>query len=378
MTRDDVPPTVVMAGHDCLTALGRGEAEHVGSLRGTPPPPDRVAVSAADEERRLPYHHLHLPDAASRRERLFNVVEKALDRAGMNTELRAECAVLVGSSCSALPETEENWPRDAQGEDFIPLDQPGGHGELPDGLATAFGLHGPRHFIGTACSSSANALLYGQRLIRAGLCRAALVVGVDWYNQLTLRGFEALMLTDLERARPFDSRRGGLVLGEGVAAMVLARADDRPGANWRIHGGATMGDTDSPTHTSPRQVATVINEALATAGVEAGEIMAIKAHGTATGNNDEAEGRGILEVFPETPPVSSLKGAMGHTLGACGAIETATMMACVDASFWPANHGGDQPDPACGIIPNPAPRTVNFFGFGGNNCALVLERRHAT
>src|SRR3546814_18690383 len=121
---------------------------------------------------------------------------------------------------------------------------------------------------------------------------------------------------------------------------------------------------------------------LADAGVHAVEITAIKAHGTATRANDLAEGLGLTLVFGETPPpFTSPKPVLGHTLGACGALETAAFIACLDRGFIPATHHFHAPDPERPIhpLPNEQPwhggaALLHFFGFGGNNCSLVLRR----
>ena len=376
-------PPVTIAGHQVVSALGVGAGAHAAALRAGGVSPSSVELQDPEGTRSLPYLRLpHSDPGPSRHDRLLQVVADALEQADLTPEQRRDCAILVGSSSSTLPDAEDDWATRGRRADFIPMPYAGGHGEIADNLARRFDLHGARHFIGTACSSSANALLLGSRLLHGGHARAALVVGVDWYNELTLRGFEALMLLDPVRPRPFDIDRRGLVLGEGVAALVLTMAEPAQAGAWSLRGGATMGDTDSPTHTSPEGVAEVVERALGSAGIDSADLTAIKAHGTATPHNDVAEGQGLARVFgAQQPPTSSLKGAIGHTLGACGAIETAALMACIDAGFWPASHGLANADPECAIEPATAPRPcgnglflLDFFGFGGNNCALILER----
>src|SRR3546814_12919779 len=114
---------------------------------------------------------------------------------------------------------------------------------------------------------------------------------------------------------------------------------DADGAHWQLLGGASTCDTLHPTNPAPDKIATTMRMALADAGVHAGEITAIKAHGTATRANDLAEGLGLTLVFGEAPPpFTSLKPVLGHTLGACGAPETAASTAFLDHGFLPPTH----------------------------------------
>jgi 3-oxoacyl-(acyl-carrier-protein) synthase len=125
----------------------------------------------------------------------------------------------------------------------------------------------------------------------------------------------------------------------------------------------------------------VIRGALSRSGVEPGEVVTIKAHGTGTVDNDLAEGRGIARVFGASPPAfASLKGALGHTLGAAGALEVALWLGALSAGFVPGSVGFAEADPDIGVTPTvaplPAPRGVhlfNAFGFGGSCVAFAVR-----
>ncbi|MCG5529931.1 hypothetical protein LRD18_03470 [Halorhodospira halochloris] len=316
----------------------------------------------------------------------MEVARSALSQAKLSEKQKNKCALLIGSSGSTLIDAESAWLERHQNQHFIPLNNPQGHGELADKIAAKLNLFGPRYYFGTACSSSSNALYYGAKLVASGRVPAALVLGMDWYNNLTVRGFDSLLLLDPECAKPFDVDRKGLTLGEGVAALVIL-PESSDNLNWRLLGGASVADHQSPTQTTAEQIAYVIDQALTNSDVTSKQITAVKAHGTATPNNDSAEGQGISQVFgTQHPPISSLKGAFGHTLGACGAVEAAALMACVDRGVWPKCKGLENSDPECLIKPclesvslpsgGAGKYLLNFFGFGGNNSALVMERRN--
>jgi len=231
----------------------------------------------------------------------------------------------------------------------------------------------------TACSSSANALLHARDLIRRGQVARALVFGIESLAMITLSGFSSLMMLDAEGCRPFDAGREGFQPGEGVAALLL----EAEGSGARLLGGANLCDIHHVTSANPdgSGMAQSMRAALADAGVAAGEIVAIKAHATASRENDAAEAVAMHTVFGDTlPPVTALKRYLGHTSCACGAVETVAMLAALDAGFVPAAAGFVEPDPALDCIPMvraqpaaPGVYLLNYFGFGGNYASVVIE-----
>lgn len=267
----------------------------------------------------------------------------------------------------------------ARGESALAFESPG-LGLLAEQLAAECGIGGAQYTINTACSSGANALLYAAAAIRRGDCQRALVLGLEVPTRVTLAGFNSLLLVSGTRCRPFDRDRDGLILGEAAAGIVLsAQPEHGPLAGMRLRGGATACDSANITHTDANAVAHVIRDAVDHAG--APRIDAVKAHGTGTPSNDAAEAAGILAGLDgPAVPVTSLKPALGHTLGACGVLETTAAAACWRAGFLPPTPGFEQPDPALGLTPvtqaaplGPGCVLLNYFGFGGNNSALVLE-----
>jgi 3-oxoacyl-(acyl-carrier-protein) synthase len=122
-----------------------------------------------------------------------------------------------------------------------------------------------------------------------------------------------------------------------------------------------------------------MQDALSDAGMSAGEIDYINLHGTGTAENDRAEARAIRDLFGDPPPLSSVKGIFGHSLGAAGAVEAVVSVLCIVRGFIPANVGFSVPDPGLGLQPVPRGQSgkigavlSNSFGFGGNNAALIL------
>jgi 3-oxoacyl-[acyl-carrier-protein] synthase II len=259
-----------------------------------------------------------------------------------------------------------------------------------DVLATVFGLAGPRLVLSTACSSSANALGIALDWIRLGRADAVVAGGTESLCRTIFAGFNALKAMSPEPCRPFDRRRAGLNLGEGAAIMVIERADHAAARGARVHARLLGYGTSADAHhlTAPHPDGTgatlAMQRALARAGVDAAAIDYVNAHGTGTPLNDGIEAAAIHRVFGEhtrAVAVSSTKGAVGHTLGAAGAIEALATVVALRDGFVPPTVNLDDPDPACDLD---LPRThrdaglayalSNSYGFGGNNTSVVLAR----
>ncbi len=253
-----------------------------------------------------------------------------------------------------------------------------------DLIAAHLQMRGTVLTLSTGCSSSANALLVATEMLQRGHARRALVVGAEGLSAVTLSGFASLMLLDPEGCRPFDRHRAGLQIGEGIAALMLealeAHAEGQRGA--RICGGANLCDTHHLTSASPdgRVMHEVMLQAMSRAGARPVDIVAVKAHGTGSVDSDRAEGSALRSVFGDAlPPVVGLKRFLGHTLGACGAVETTALIGCLQHGFVPPTAGFSVLDPEISVAPNrtqlPASEgfyLLNFFGFGGNYTSLVM------
>ena len=342
------PAPVKLLGQAVWSTLGRGRQVHARALRQSLPAADRRKVNG----RPVPFRPLaSAPERDPLRVASLACAEEALAEAGLGPGQRERCALLLGSSCLDLP-----WHEAAARDDPSLIIREPNYGKLAARLAEALDLGGPCYTINTACSSSANAMLHAQRLLAAGLCDKALVLGVEIENRVSLQGFAALMLLSPGPYRPFDAERDGLILGEAVAAAVFGGDDDAPG--FRLLGGATRCDPSSPTNSDPDGVAALIGEALVTSGLEADELLAVKAHGTGTPNNDRGEAQALRLAGLERVPVTSLKPYTGHTLGACGAVECALLLAAWDEGFLPATPGFRTQDPEVGMAPLTRPQAL--------------------
>ncbi|MCB0793475.1 MAG: beta-ketoacyl-[acyl-carrier-protein] synthase family protein [Flavobacteriales bacterium] len=268
---------------------------------------------------------------------------------------------------------------------YLGTHDPGEHAER---IAQELGCRSIVTTISTACSSSANAIMLGSRLIRHGLLDAAIVGGTDALCKYTVNGFNSLMILDPEPCRPFDASRRGLNLGEAGAFLVLEpmeRARARGATVLGVVSGfANTNDAYHATASSPQGDGALLamQRALDMAGVAPGEVDHINVHGTGTENNDLSEGHALRRLFgTEVPQFSSTKSFTGHTLGAAGAVEAIYSLLAIQEQVMFANLRFTEPLPETGLIPIVATKKTeglrhvlsNSFGFGGNNTSLLIS-----
>ena len=247
-------------------------------------------------------------------------------------------------------------------------------------ISQKYKFGGPIYSINTACTSSANALMYAAEFIRRGDIDDAMVIGLEFFNEMTALGFWGLELISQTSMRPFRDDRDGLILGEGCSAIILSK---RPAENnFSYLSGANMGDNFSLTacNSDGTTIAAVVQQALNQAKLNAEDISLVKAHGTASLSNDEAEAAGLQQVFSDIPPVVVLKPWLGHTLGACGTNELILFYAALIRGALPKVSDADPASTSFGLkLFDESHRItegnflLNYFGFGGNNTALIIS-----
>jgi len=371
-------------GAGIATHLGTGIAENLAGLHGPPPPPRYLERRCDGRDLRIPYKPLRGFSAARAEQRLLRVIEtvvdEALSEAGLRASEQRRMALCVGSSSFDIGVSESLYREDlAEGGEVLPL-RSSSFGNLAETVRSRFGLQGEDYTFNTACTASANGLGYAARLIHTGSADHALVLGVELVNDLTALGFHGLGLLSRSEMKPFDSERDGLVLGEACSVLVLGRGDaDR----FRWRGDANMCDTTSmvAARADGSTVSDVIERALSDARLTPSAIAAVKAHGTATPLNDEAEAAGLLRTFGTVPPVCVLKPFIGHSLGACGLTELILFYRAIESGFLIATPEIGADPGALGVVLNQTERAMtrghfvlNSFGFGGNNTSVVISR----
>ncbi len=248
-----------------------------------------------------------------------------------------------------------------------------------------YNIGGVVNTFNTACSSSANAIAYGARLINAGFAKRAIVGGTDSLAKFTINGFNSLNILSSQPCRPFDAARSGLNLGEGAAFLVLEKEEDAAGRKIYgvVSGWANTNDAFHPSSLSDDGAGPymAMQQALQVAKLQPEDIGFINTHGTATENNDEKEGIAMQRLFSTPPPFASTKSNIGHTLGAAGAIEAVyCLLNLVNQEIYPALRF-ETPIETTGLKPvteyqkkNLEHVMSNSFGFGGNCSSLIFSK----
>lgn len=317
-------------------------------------------------------------------------IREALARAGVHPG-QTPVDLVLGGTTAGMYETEELLAWLSREPDAIkPMSQMLSHplSSTADHVRTAIGPFRRVRSLCSACSGGANAIILAAAWIRAGASRCVIAGGADGLCRLTFAGFGALSAVDPGPCRPFDKRRAGLNLGEGAGFVVLEPEDSarargaEPIAElrgWSV--GAEAHHITNP-ESEGTTAARVMSNALRSAGLSPFDIDYINAHGTATPLNDSMESAAIRACFGPAAKsilVSSIKGQIGHTLGAAGGIEAAVTALSVARGVVPPTAGLEEVDPACELehvtharqLPLRAAMS-NSFGFGGTDTALVF------
>jgi 3-oxoacyl-[acyl-carrier-protein] synthase I len=377
---------------ECLDALengraGMGEMHQLDSVHGQRLPVAEVKLSN-DELAQL----AGLPNTKSRTALLSLIAAKeALADAGIENIAGLRTGFISANSVGGMDKTEKFFT------EFLPDNNKGrlrdviNHecGSVTELVADALGIKDYITTISTACSSSANSIFFGARLIRNNIVDVVVTGGTDSLTKFTLNGFNTLMILDEQFCQPFDENRRGLNLGEGAGYVVLvsdkvaATLKNKPGII--LSGYCNANDAYHQTASSPDGTGSFLamSGALNKAGLQPSDIDYINLHGTGTQNNDIAEGTAIKRLFdPQYPKMSSTKTFTGHTLGASGGIEAVFSVLALKHGIIFPNLRLQTPMVDLPFVPvrefmkNTSVKHVlsNSFGFGGNCSSLIFSK----
>jgi len=261
-------------------------------------------------------------------------------------------------------------------------------GSVTELVADHLGIRDFITTISTACSSSANSLFFGARLIKHNIVDVVVAGGTDALTKFTLNGFNTLMILDHQFCKPFDENRKGLNLGEGAAYVVLVServaASLKAAPYCRLSGYCNANDAYHQTASSPEGTGSLLamQGALKRSGLQASDIDYINLHGTGTQNNDQSEGTAIMKLFdPHYPKMSSTKAFTGHTLGASGGLEAVFSALAIRHGIVYPNLRLETPMKDLPFVPETrfskgvSVKNVlsNSFGFGGNCTSLIMS-----
>ena len=259
-------------------------------------------------------------------------------------------------------------------------------GSCTNFMANHFGVFDEITTLSTACSSAANAIMLGARLLKAGRADIVIAGGTEALSRFHLNGFNSLMILDEKRCRPFDDTRAGLNLGEGAAFVVLESEEMAckrgviPHVFLTGYGNACDAFHQTASSENGKGAYLAMKEAMEMAHLAPTDIQYINAHGTGTLNNDQSESVSIQRLFGDNLPlISSTKSFTGHTTSASGSIEAVICILAMQNHFVPANLGWKY-QMTNGITPTLGVENIvlehvlcNSFGFGGNDSSLLFS-----
>jgi len=317
--------------------------------------------------------------------------KEAWDNSGVNKLPGLRTGFVSASTAGGIDKTEDFFT------DFLADNSKGklrdvlNHecGNITNIVAEKLGIKNHISTVSTACSSSANAIMYGARLIKHNIVDAVIAGGTDALTRFTLNGFNTLLVLDEQYCKPFDENRNGLNLGEGAGYVVLVSArvasllKQQPycaltgyfNANDAYHQTSTSFDGDGPYM--------AMEGALAMSGLKPENIDYINLHGTGTQNNDSSEGAAIQRLFhPHYPKMSSTKSFTGHTLGASAGVEAVFSALAIQRGVVYPNLRLEEPMTAFPFAPETAflkqqdikHVLSNSVGFGGNCSSLIFSK----
>ena len=304
---------------------------------------------------------------------LKSVVREVLEAS--NLEDFSNTLLIVGSSVGGMAESEAHYFKDKNYKNIDVNRHP--ISVISQELEAAFDFCDTRA-ISTACTSSANAFLLAKRLMKVGAYENILVVGADALCYTTVCGFYALSVLSTKECTPFNEKREGMNVAEGIAALLL---QSKPNSDAiELKGVGASSDAYHMTNPDPEANGAIacMQKALDDAGLSIGEIDYINAHGTGTEANDRVEALAIERLFGSDTPVSSTKAITGHTLGAAGALEAIISCEVIKRDLLPPQTALKEAENKNINLPvEPLTKEVKFvisnsFAFGGNNTAVIF------
>ena len=397
---------VVISGVGIISSLGNNFEDFVINLREGKSGVDKIRafnssglrtkygceIKGFDPTMYFTRRELHRMDRSS--QILLVAVREAVKRSGLDfsQEDREKCGVSLGTIAGGITSGMNYYYSFVKNKISLrhllleyPLYSAGTR------VCVEYNLKGPNIVISTACSASNVAIGYGFDLIKNSQADIMIVGGFEAMSEFICSGFGVLRNTAPELCRPFDKNRKGLIIGEAAGCMVIGDLGHclRRGAKIfaEILGYGMSSDAYhmiSPDITG-KGPALAMSRAIEESGVTPRMIDYINAHGTGTRYNDLIETRAIKKVFGNLAyniPVSSTKSMVGHTMGASGAVEIIASLAGINYDFVPPTINYETPDSNCDLdyVPNLSRiQKVNIvlsnsFGFGGNNCSLIIKR----
>ena len=399
------PPRVVVTGTGIISSIGNNIPETLLSLKSLKSGIGPISNLNTIHKDNIPAGEIKLSDDELVKLAGFNTsdyltrtsslgiiaAKEAFDSAGLDSKSSKgiRTGIVSATTAGGMDKTEKYYYDFLSNNKYSPYVYTYDCSDSTEKIAELFGITDLMSTISTACSSSANAIMFATRLIKNGIVDRVCAGGADALSKFTLNGFNTLKILDNRTCQPFDKNRKGLNIGEGAGYLILESEDiairNKSKILCEITGYANTNDAYHQTASSPNGFGAYLamKQALSLNGILPEEINYINAHGTGTHNNDLTEGIAIEKIFGNNmPKVSSTKPFTGHTLAAAGAIEAIfSILAISNRMVFPNlnfEHKIDELSfaPEKNLIENIEVNHVlsNSFGFGGNNTSLILSK----
>ncbi|MDB5118593.1 MAG: beta-ketoacyl-[acyl-carrier-protein] synthase family protein [Mucilaginibacter sp.] len=394
--------SVYVAGIGVISAIGNNVAESLASFEHEDAGMADIALFATKLQGNIPVAEVKLNNAElaaitnlsfkSSRTTFLSLIaaKEALNDAAIDDLSSLRTGFVSANTVGGMDKSEDFFVEFTKDNSKGKLRNVFDHecGSITEIVADELGITDYMTTISTACSSSANAIFYGARLIKNDLLDVVIAGGADSLTKFTLNGFNTLMILDKEFCKPFDDNREGLNLGEGAGYVVLV--SDKVAKTLskslycKLSGYTNSNDAYHQTASSPDGTGSFLamQGALAKSGLQPSDIDYINLHGTGTPNNDSAEGTAIKRLFGQDyPPMSSTKSFTGHTLGASGGVEAVFSALAVKHGLIYPNLRFKTPMNELDLIPEKhfsKGKQINHvlsnsFGFGGNCTSLIFS-----
>lgn len=398
-----MPQRIFVTGYGIISCIGNNIGETLASLLRSEPGTgvirhidtllkDELRVGEVSKTLDELFELAGLPPAEGySRNALLGIIaaREAYSWAGMNESQELKSGLISATTVGGMDRCELYY------NDFLSNDSRNAYidaydcADSTEKIARLLGIHDFVTTISTACSSAANSIMLGARMIRSGRLDRVLAGGCESLTKFHLNGFNSLKILDKEPSKPFDRMRAGINLGEGAAYLVLeseetlAKTGNVPLCELAGWGNSCEAFHQTASSPDGNGAYLAMQKAIDTSGLKPADIDYVNAHGTGTDNNDLSEGRAIEKLFgSRIPPVSSTKPFTGHTTSAAGSAEAILSIFCLQHGvIWPNLNFKQQMEelsfsPVEKLMTGVKVDAVmsNSFGFGGNDTSLIFKK----
>ena len=376
---------VYVTGSSIISALGNNKDEAIQKIK-------EINNSNYSEYLKSNYEDINYyrikEKYTSQKEKFYSILEKvvinAIDNAKLTKEEAQDLHIFLGSTSMSISIVEEEHLKYKKDESTNKIKNIG-YGEIGIFVENLINSKYTSAMVQTACTSSVNAICYANDLIKHNKIKRALVIGFEFFNNTTFRGFQSLMLLSPSgEYKPFDIDSDGLILGEACSAVILD-SEKKQKDDFEILSSNSSFDSYSVTSSNPNGEVTLscMEEALKKANLTIDKLTCLKAHATGSENSNLSEVVAINKLFKKykhETDVVILKPYIGHTLGACGTNEIVLLTESIKSNFLPKTINFYNKYNNIEFSPlleskhiNKATILFHFIGFGGSNTSIILS-----